>query len=300
MTGIDWSAVDAEARPLAPDPDRLRAAFDAGMREGHARFVRRLQIRRAAALGVVGIALLAGLAARTQIAAEGGDNNDGSPPSSRAVPSTATPTKGSGSANVSSKASADHRPPAAPSIVGVHAGWGRIKVLVDPPSDLGDSRIRRYRAVCTSIDGGVRGRGRSEDGVVVVEGVTAGRTYTCTATAENDSGQGPASLPSDSVTPQGRPGPPTIKSVEPGSGEASVAVAFDPPGDKGGLQIVRYTATCRSVSSGDEKADSAESSPITVRSLKVLETYRCHVVAVNAVGPGQASDDSDPVQPALG
>ncbi|MCU1353470.1 MAG: fibronectin [Acidimicrobiales bacterium] len=60
------------------------------------------------------------------------------------------------------------------------------------------SPISGYRATCTSSDGGVSGSG-SASRAVLVSGLTAGKTYTCRATAVNARGPGVPSKPSSPV-----------------------------------------------------------------------------------------------------
>jgi len=93
--------------------------------------------------------------------------------------------------------------PGAPTINSVSAGKGSVKITFTKPADNGGAKIVDYRAKCTSSNGGVKGARGTSKSPVVVSGLTAGKTYTCTVAARNKVGFGPASAPSDPVVPSG-------------------------------------------------------------------------------------------------
>ena len=75
---------------------------------------------------------------------------------------------------------------------------GQIEVFAASPLKNG-SPITRFTANCTSANGGVPASGVREDPavhIVLVSGLTHGKTYRCTMTATNARGTGPRSLPS--------------------------------------------------------------------------------------------------------
>jgi fibronectin type III domain protein len=93
--------------------------------------------------------------------------------------------------------------PGAPTITGVTAGVRSVKVAFTKPSDDGGAPITNYRVAWTSSDGGAKGSHEGPKSPIVVSGLNAGKTYTCTVRARNKVGFGAASAPSDPVVPKG-------------------------------------------------------------------------------------------------
>jgi extracellular elastinolytic metalloproteinase len=91
--------------------------------------------------------------------------------------------------------------PGAPTITAVKAGFHSVKVTFDKPADNGGAKIVNYRVVCTSSNGGRKGANEGPRSPIKVSGLTTGKTYTCTVSAKNKVGRGPASAPSDSFVP---------------------------------------------------------------------------------------------------
>lgn len=81
------------------------------------------------------------------------------------------------------------------------------------------------------------------------------------------------------------PGAPTITTVTPGDGQASIA--FAAPTSDGGSVITGYTATC--TVPGTSRSGSGSNSPIVVSGLTNNTLYGCSVRATNAIGTGPAS-----------
>ncbi|MFB3737963.1 MAG: choice-of-anchor L domain-containing protein [Candidatus Velamenicoccus archaeovorus] len=96
-------------------------------------------------------------------------------------------------------------PPGAPTDVTAVAGNASAVVRWTAPADTGDSPIDLYRATCTATGDVEEPRSAdTTDGTatsVSVPGLTNGTEYTCTVQAHNDAGFGPASAPSNAVTP---------------------------------------------------------------------------------------------------
>ncbi len=86
--------------------------------------------------------------------------------------------------------------PRAPTSVVATAGDGQASVAFTPPTDNGGNPILTYEATCG--DQSASGAGSP----LVVTGLTNGIAVTCTVTATNSAGTGPASVPSASVTPR--------------------------------------------------------------------------------------------------
>ena len=186
--------------------------------------------------------------------------------------------------------------PGAPTITGVKAGVRSAQVSFTKPADNGGSKITNYRVRCTSSNGGAYRALTGTKSPVLVAGLTAGKTYTCTVAARNNVGYGAASAPSDPFVPLASvPGAPTITGVT--AGVRSVKVAFTKPSDDGGAPITNYRVACTSSNGGAKGSHEGPKSPIVVSGLTAGKTYTCTVRAKNKVGLGAASAPSDPVVP---
>jgi hypothetical protein len=90
--------------------------------------------------------------------------------------------------------------PGAPSKPTVtHPGAGKLKVSFKAPADNG-AAITSYTATCASSNGGATKSKSGSSTMLTVIGLTAGKTYTCRATATNSRGTGPRSAPSAAIT----------------------------------------------------------------------------------------------------
>jgi hypothetical protein len=187
--------------------------------------------------------------------------------------------------------------PGAPTITSVSAGDHSIRVAFTRPAD-GGSPIFLYKALCSSSDGGATRSDSDFHTTLHVNGLSAGKTYTCTAAARNRVGYGPASAPSASFValpiPPVAPGPPTITSVAT-AGIQNLSVAFAPPASNGGAGISDFKAICVSSDGGVTRTDDRHESPIVLHNLTASKTYTCTVDARNKVGFGPPSAPSAPV-----
>jgi len=98
-------------------------------------------------------------------------------------------------------------------------------------------------------------------------------------------GGGGGSVPTPNPSTATAPGAPTITTVTPGDGQASIA--FAAPTSDGGSVITGYTATC--TIPGTSRSGSGSNSPIVVSGLTNNTLYGCSVRATNAIGTGPAS-----------
>jgi titin len=160
----------------------------------------------------------------------------------------------------------------------------------DSVDDSGDD-VTGYSADCVSSDGGTEGTGSSVDVPVYVGGLDDGNTYSCTLTATNSRGDGPASDPSDDFEPGPIPGTPDAPTnIKPGDGHA--IVTFDAPDDSGD-PITSYDVDCVSSDGGTEGTATDVASPIDVTGLDNTNTYACMVRATNSTGTGLWSPMSE-------
>ena len=201
----------------------------------------------------------------------------------------ATNAVGTGSASAASNSvTPEATLPGAPTIGTATAGNGSASVTFTAPATNGGSAITGYTV--TSSPGGITATGSTSP--IAVTGLTNGTVYTFTVTATNAIGTGSASAASNSVTPVGLPGAPTIGTATAGNAQASVT--FAAPASNGGSTITGYTVT----SAPGGITASGTTSPIAVTGLTNGDSYTFTVKATNAVGTGSASAASNSVTPA--
>jgi hypothetical protein len=173
--------------------------------------------------------------------------------------------------------------PGTPTKVTAKAGNGQATVNFKLPTN-GTGPITSCTA--TSKPDGIIGTGVGSP--ITVQNLTNGTAYTFTVTATNATGTGPASSPSNSVTPLGPPGVSTNVTATASNGQATVS--FIPPTSTGGSPITDYTATSIP---GGKKAKSLKG-PIIVKGLTNGTPYTFTVTATNKVGTSLASAPSNP------
>ena len=204
-------------------------------------------------------------------------------------------TNGAGSGPASDPSPALVLPirPTAPTVISaVVSGSLRVSVGFDPPASYGASLIAKYTASCVSSTGAATRSGSGRVSPVVLGGLTAGATYTCTVRAVNSSGTGPASLPSMPVTVPDTPGPPTGVTATMTPTVRQASVTFGPPASDGGAAVAGYQVSCVSSNGGVTRPASGAVSPIVVISLTKGATYTCTVRASNISGWGLWSASS--------
>ncbi len=185
--------------------------------------------------------------------------------------------------------------PGAPTITSVTAGVESVTVAYAAPVSDGGARIFQYKVTCTSSDGGVTRSNEERKSPTKVGHLTAPKTYTCTVTARNKVGKGPASVPSAAVVTQlpvvpNSPSAPTITSAV--AGKHNVTVTYTAPASDGGAPITEYRTTCISSNGGVTHSVHEHNSPTTVGGLTGGRTYTCTVAARNRRGFGPESAPS--------
>ena len=205
----------------------------------------------------------------------------------------ATNAGGAGAASAASNSVIPFAVPGAPTIGTATAGNAQATVIFTAPASNGGSAITSYTA--TSSPGGIKSAlNQAGSGTITFTGLTNGTAYTFTVTATNSVGTGAASAPSNSVTPFGVPGAPTIGTATAGNAQANVI--FTAPVSNGGSVITSYTATS---SPGGIKStlNQAGSGTITFTGLTNGTAYTFTVKANNTAGTGAASAASNSVTP---
>ncbi|MEI6680734.1 MAG: FISUMP domain-containing protein [Mariniphaga sp.] len=208
---------------------------------------------------------------------------------------TATNSVGTGAASDPSNSVTPCTVPGVPTIGTATAGNAQATVTFNAPASNGGSAITSYTA--TSSPGGFTGIiSQAGSGTITITGLTVGTAYTFTVKATNAAGAGAASAASNSVTPYGVPGAPTIGTAI--AGDTKATVTFTAPVSNGGSVITSYTAT--STPGGfTGTLSQAGNGTITITGLTNGTAYTFKVTATNAAGTGAASAASNSVTPNL-
>jgi titin len=177
--------------------------------------------------------------------------------------------------------------PEAPTSFSATAGDGVVTMAWSPPASNGGRSVSGYRIY---VDGVQRGGNLATTArSVVVDGLTNGIAHDFQVAAVNTNGAG-AKTEALRRTPEGPPtsqvpGLPTITSVTPGIGQATVV--WEAPASDGGSAVTAY----RVFVDGEQRGDDL---PATARSLLVdglvnNSTHAFQVAAVNVHGEGGKS-----------
>lgn len=132
--------------------------------------------------------------------------------------------------------------PSAPMNVTAEGVDGAVELTWTAPESDGGSPITGYTVLVSpdALSVAISGSDNWAD----IDGLTNGRAYTFTVTANNANGVGPASEPSNSITPSapppplGAPGPPL--NVTAAAGDGTLSISWLPPTWDGGAPITRY------------------------------------------------------------
>ncbi len=199
---------------------------------------------------------------------------------------TATNSVGTGPASAVSNSVTPDVVPDAPTSVSATATDAQAVVSFSAPASNGGTAVLSYTV--TSSPGGLMATGSSSP--LTVTGLTDGTPYTFTVVATNALGSGAASAPSNSVTPAGVPGAPTIVNAVAGDTQANVSFSG---ALSNGSAITSYTVT----SSPGGFTASGSSSPLTVTGLTNGQAYTFTVTATNGLGTSAPSVASISVTP---
>jgi hypothetical protein len=191
--------------------------------------------------------------------------------------------------------------PSQPTGVTATAGNGSATVNWTAPSSNGGSTITKYTVtpyIGSTAQTPVTVTGSPPATSAAVTGLTNGTSYTFTVTATNANGTGPASAPSNSVSPSALPGAPTAVTAT--AGNTAATVSWSAPSSNGGSTITSYTVTPFIGSTAQTPVTVTGSPPATSAAVTGLTngtSYTFTVTATNANGTGPASAASNSVTP---
>jgi hypothetical protein len=215
---------------------------------------------------------------------------------------TATNATGTSPASSPSNAVTPNNLPGAPTGVTATAGNASATVSWTAPSNNGGSTITKYTVtpfIGSTAQTPVTVTGSPPATSTNVTGLTNGTSYTFTVTATNATGTGPASSPSNAVTPSALPGAPTGATAT--GGDSAATVSWTAPSSNGGSAITSYTVTPFVGSAAQTPVTVTGSPPATSTNVTGLTngtSYTFTVTATNANGTGPASAPSNAVTPA--
>ncbi len=181
--------------------------------------------------------------------------------------------------------------PGAPTSVTAEHGNQQVTVSFTAPEDSGGAEITSYTV--TSNPGEITASGAASP--ITVTGLTNGTEYTFTVVATNSAGDGPASEPSNAVTPMTVPDAPTdLSATTTTTSRNQINLSWTAPGDNGGSAITGYKIERESPTAGGFAPLVADtgSTDITYQDtgLDYDTEYNYKVSAINAEGTGDPSN----------
>ncbi len=190
--------------------------------------------------------------------------------------------------------------PGAPTNVQATAGDAAATVTFDAPASTGGSPITGYAVIPSPACDGCTGTTTASTSATV-KGLENGTAYTFTVTATNSTGTGPASEPSNAVTPTpsgggtvSAPGAPTNVSAT--VNVSQVKVSYSAPASDGGAPITGYAIT-PSPACGSCAGLTSTGTSSTITGLTTGQAYTFTVAATNSAGTSDASAPSNAVTP---
>jgi prepilin-type N-terminal cleavage/methylation domain-containing protein len=204
---------------------------------------------------------------------------------------TATNAAGTGPSSVTSNAVTPATVPGAPTGVSATSNQNTQSVVSWTAPASNGSPITAYTVTSSPGSFTCTTTGATS---CTVTGLTNGTSYTFTATATNSVGTGPASLPSNTITPAAVPGSPTSATATSNQNSQST-VTWTAPTPNGTTAITAYTVTS---SPGGLTCTTSGATSCTVTGLTNGTSYTFTATATNSVGTGPASLPSNTVTPA--
>ena len=171
--------------------------------------------------------------------------------------------------------------PGSPTSVSAVSGNASATVSFNAPTSDGGAAITSY--TITASPGGATCTAPAGATSCVVSGLTNGNSYTFTVVANNGAGGSQPSASTNSVTPVGPPGAPTISSATRGDGKATVVIVA--PTDDGGSPITQYVITVQP--GGQTITTNSLTTEVTGLTNGTLYTFIA--AAVNNIGTGTSS-----------
>jgi hypothetical protein len=196
--------------------------------------------------------------------------------------------------------------PGAPTGATAAAGNASATVSWTDPASNGGSAITFYRAVASDLTSATNGGqyciGNGASAMsCTVSGLTNGDTYYFIVAANNSTGLGPFSSASNNITPA-----PTVPAAPTGvtaiAGDTSAVVTWTDPASNGGSAITEYLVTADDVTNPLTAAlncavTGATATSCTVNGLTNGDVYFFRVAAINVIGQGALSSNSNRVVP---
>ena len=185
--------------------------------------------------------------------------------------------------------------PGAPTIGTATAGNASATVNWTAPASNGGSAITGY-VVTPYI--GATAQSATTVGVVTstsITGLTNGTSYTFRVAAINSVGTGAQSADSNAVTPATVPGAPTIGTAT--AGNASATVNWTAPASNGGSAITGYVVTPYIGATAQSATTVGVVTSTSISGLSNGTSYTFRVAAINSVGTGAQSANSNAVTP---
>ncbi len=186
--------------------------------------------------------------------------------------------------------------PGAPAITDVVPGNGSATVTWTPPT--GGNPITAYTVRAYNAGSALAGETTTGPGTTAtVGGLQNGTPYTFTVLAITAGGKGPESAPSGPVTPRTVPDAPTNLSATPS--DRGAVISWSAPSSDGGAPIESYTVTTFADGTRVRSDAFLPANTAVIGNLANGTPYTFTVMAINAAGPGPASDPSAAVTPAV-